>query len=177
MSWTWLDNRIERICRKTCGPKGVKLKSGDIPLTITSPFVVPFPGSPLWHTGGFFNTANPTQVKVQAGFEGRYHVIAAVHWSFNFPQPFDVNFRDGSCFVSWISKNGDTPTSPRDATAVDAPTVHGQFTTQLIVMETALAADDYLELNVLWREISTGIPLSQLKFEAWLTVRRLCVAD
>ena len=105
------------------------------------------------------------------------HVIAAVHWSFNFPQPFDVNFRDGSCFVSWISKNGDTPTSPRDATAVDAPAVHGQFTTQLIVMETALAADDYLELNVLWREISTGIPLSQLKFEAWLTVRRLCVAD
>jgi hypothetical protein len=178
MSWsTWLDNRIRTICKKTCSPRGVKLESGDKPLPSTSPFVVPFQDPPLWHTGGYFNPASPTRVTVQPGSEGRYHVIAAVHWSFMFPQPFDENFRKSSCFVSWIERNGSTSTSPRDATAVDAPVVHGQVTTQLIVVETDLSANDFLELKVLWRDQGAGVPPSQIKLEAWLTVRRLCPAD
>lgn len=175
MSLTWLDNRIRRICRKTCGPKGVKLENRVIILPDSKELVVPFPNEPLWHTGGYISPGHPTRVKIPAGFEGRYHVLAAVEWALRTDTPFTIPIRDGSSFVSQIIVNGDAANSPSDPRTVDAPVSTGHSTTQTIVWETKLTADDFLELHVAWHdsEMPYDMPANQLKIEAWLTVRKL----
>ena len=174
MSWTdWLDNRIRTISAATCTAKGVKLKNRNVPLPDGNVIVVPFPDDPLWHEGDYVSPDHPTRVTIPGGLEGRYHVLAEIHWRFNISEMFSIDFRDKSYFIAMIVLNGDPENSPHDPRSVGAPVALARTTTQTIVWETSLAAGDFLELSARWKNSQIETSPFPLVVEAWLTVRRL----
>ncbi len=176
MPWrTWLENRIRTICAATCVPKGVKLEHRGLPLPNSKELVIPFPNPPLWHDGGYLDPAFPTRVTVPAGLDGPHFVHAEVQWSLNTGNSFTTGFRDGTSFVFQIILNGNAATSPSDSRTADAPVATAYTTHQTIVWESDLNSGDTIELHAAWHDSVTqpGILPTQLRIEAWLTVRRL----
>ncbi len=169
--------QVKNICRNLIKVRGATV-SGTISPMPTAPTdtVVRFDPAPIWEGNNYFDANQPTRVTVPNRRAGRYFVHAELQW-----EPvvgtmiYTVKQSNGGFFGAFLVRNGMTPTSTREAQST-APVIAGSsLVSQNLILETHLAANDFIELFVFQRV--TGIDSAAepfaIKLSATLTVRRL----
>jgi hypothetical protein len=162
--------------------KWIKVHGVDVKATpVLAPDVtdfteVSFKHPALWQSDEFFTGADTTQIKVPNKLAGRYFLRATIRWERADFNEFQIADRDGSCFLSYLTKNGDSMADHlEDSHLSAAPIVRATKAVTNTLWEGNLVKDDFIKLFV--KHDGTIIddhdkPLS-IMINVWLTLRRL----
>ena len=180
MSWiTWLDNRIQSVCRGMLRGCSVKL-TGSVLFTNVDHMVVEFSNPPIWASDSFYDPANPSAITVPPTLGGRYFLHATLTWTRTSHADFtEVQSNLGHFYALFKHQENGNSKELLDTFNTTAPVPRANLTTQVIVWEGDLNSGDSLELHAF--EYVSGVDsetsYSSILLDAYVCVRRLGESD
>ena len=168
--------QAKTFCRNYTKVRGATVR-GTIPLMPTTPAdtVVQFDQHPIWEGNNYFDSTKPTRLKVPNNRSGRYFIHAEIQWERSpSNQVFSFGHSKEGFFGAFLVRNGFTPPSKREAQSIAAVVGGSTLVSQIVMLETQLVANDFIELYVFQRvpQDPTAGMLS-IQVNAELTIRRL----
>ena len=156
---------------------GADLRGDELIVPGTADFTeVKFKHPPEWQSDPFLDPADPTKITIPRKLAGRYYVRVTIRWERSDNNEFQIADRDGSCFFTYVTKNGDTDAYALQDTRVSAaPVVMSTKTFLHVLWEGNLKRDDFLKVFIChWGTIlgANDIPISVMA-NVWMIVRRL----
>ena len=176
MSWiTWLDNRIQSVCRGMLRVCSVKL-TASVMFTNFDHIVVEFSGPPIWASDSFYDPANPSAITVPPELGGRYFLHATLKWTLASHADFtEVQSNLGHFYALFEHKKNGNSIELLSTFNATAPVPRAALTTQVIVWEGDLDSGDSLELHAFEyaSRVDTETSYSPILLDAYVCVRRL----
>jgi hypothetical protein len=156
---------------------GVDLQGGSIIAPGTAAFTaVGFGHPPVWESDTFLAAGDTTRITVPDKLAGRYSLRATICWEKADNRNFEIEDRNKSCFLAYLTKNGDTLASHLEDTHMSAaPVVKAAKTVMHVLWEGTLRKDDFIKLYVKHDgtiKSDIGHPIS-VTANVWLILRRL----
>ena len=170
-------NQVKNIMRNMIKVRGITMEGMIAPISLNPPDVaIPFGLPAVWKSGNFFDSANPTRIKVPNNRGGRYFIHAEIQWEPNIGNNTFTNAQSNGGFVgAYIVRNNTTGTNlQKEAQSVAVVVSGSSLITHNVILETHLAGGHFVELYVFQR--ITGIDPGNefaIKVTATMTVRRL----
>ena len=168
--------QAKTFCRNYTKVRGATVR-GTIPQMPAAPThtVVTFDPQPIWEGNNYFDSTKPTRVTVPNRRAGRYFIHAELQWE---PVAANTTFTDGHSregfFGAYLVRNGLTAPSKREAQSIASVVGGSTMVSQIVMLETRLGDNDFLELYVFQRvpqDPTAGLLTIMVNVE--LTVRRL----
>ena len=156
---------------------GADLKGMSIIAPGTAAFTaVDFVHPPVWESDTFLAAVDRTKITVPDKLAGRYSLRATICWEKSDNRDFEIEDRDKSCFLAYLTKNGGTLANHQEDTHMSAaPVVKAEKTVMHVLWEGTLRKDDFVKLFVKHEGTilgATNIPIS-VTANVWMVVRRL----
>jgi len=87
---------------------GADLRADELIVPGTANFTeVKFNHPPEWQSDPFLDPADRTRITIPKKLAGRYYVRVTIRWERSDNNDFQIADRDGSCFLTYVTKNGD----------------------------------------------------------------------
>ena len=156
---------------------GADLRADELIVPGTADFTnVKFNHPPEWQSDPFLDPADRTRITIPKKLDGRYYVRVTIRWERSDNNDFQIADRDGSCFLTYVTKNGDTDAHRLQDTRVSAaPVVMSTKTFMHVLWEGNLKRDDFLKVFINHHGTilgATNVPISVMA-NVWMVVRRL----